>query len=97
MKSLRNSWRFKRTKAYSPGVGLQWAVAQPVQQTAIHTAMDKYMPPEWRHRIALYADDMAAGADTLEELFEIYKALVKTLAKAGIQSNPAKWNLVWKR
>jgi hypothetical protein len=28
---------------------------------------------------------MAAGADTLEELFEIYKALVRTLAKAGIQ------------
>ena len=54
------------------------------------------MPPEWRHRIALYADDMAAGADTLEELFEIYKALVKTLAKA-FKSNPAKWNLVWKR
>jgi hypothetical protein len=27
---------------------------------------------------------MAAGADTLEELFEIYKALVTTLAKAGI-------------
>jgi hypothetical protein len=36
-------------------------------------------------RIALYADDMAAGTNTLEELFEIYKALVTTLAKAGIQ------------
>ena len=31
--------------------------ASQVQQTAFHTAMDKYMPPEWRHRIALYADD----------------------------------------
>ena len=49
--------------------------ASQVQQTAFHTAMDRYMPPEWRHRIALYADDMAAGANTLEELFEIYKAL----------------------
>ncbi len=48
------------------------------------------MPPEWRHRIALYADDMAAGADTLEELFEIYKALVRTLAKAGIQIKSSK-------
>ncbi len=28
---------------------------------------------------------MAAGANTLEELFDIYKALVTTLAKAGIQ------------
>ncbi len=50
----------------------------------------KYMPPEWRHRIALYADNMAAGANTLEELFEIYKALVKTLAKAGIQIKSSK-------
>jgi hypothetical protein len=59
--------------------------ASQVQQTAFHTAMDKYMPAKWRHRIALYADHMAAGANTLEELFEIYKALVTTLAKAGIQ------------
>ena len=64
--------------------------ASQVQQTAFHTAMDKYMPPEWRHRIALYADDMAAGANTLEELFEIYKALVRTLAKAGIQIKSSK-------
>jgi hypothetical protein len=42
-------------------------------------------PAKWRHRIALYADDMAAGANTLEDLFEIYKVLVTTLAKAGIQ------------
>ncbi len=48
------------------------------------------MPKEYRHRIALYADGMAAGAHTLEELFEIYKALVKTLAKAGIQIKSSK-------
>ena len=64
--------------------------ASQVQQTAFHNAMDKYMPPEFRHRIALYADDMAAGADTLEELFEIYKALVITLDKAGIQGKASK-------
>jgi transposase InsO family protein len=64
--------------------------ASQVQQTAFHNAMDKYMPPEFRHRIALYADDMAAGADTLEELFEIYKALVITLDKAGIQVKASK-------
>ncbi len=64
--------------------------ASQVQQTAFHTAMDKYLPTKWRHRIALYADDMAAGADTLEELFEIYKALVTTLAKAGIQIKSSK-------
>ena len=64
--------------------------ASQVQQTAFHTAMDNHMPKIYRHRIALYADDMAAGADTLEELFEIYKALVITLHKAGIQVKASK-------
>ncbi len=64
--------------------------ASQVQQTAFHLAMDKYLPPKWRHRIALCADDMAAGANTLEELFETYKALVTTLAKAGIQIKSSK-------
>ncbi len=64
--------------------------ASQMQQTAFHTAMDKYMLAKWRHRIALYADDMAAGTNTLEELFEIYKALVTTLAKAGIQIKSSK-------
>jgi hypothetical protein len=61
-----------------------------VQQTAFYTAMDNHMPKMYRHRIALYADDMAAGANTLEELFEIYKALVITLHKAGIQVKASK-------
>ncbi len=43
--------------------------ASQVQQTAFHTAMDNHMPKMYRHRIALYTDDMAVGADTLEELF----------------------------
>ncbi len=64
--------------------------ASQVQQTAFHTAMDNHMPKMYRHRIALYADNMAAGADTLEELFEIYKALVITLHKAGIQVKASK-------
>ncbi len=52
--------------------------------------MDKHMPKEFRHRITMYADDMAAGADTLEELFEIYKALIIALDKAGIQIKASK-------
>ncbi len=48
------------------------------------------MPTKFRHRIALYADDMAAGANTLEELFEIYQALVIALDKAGIQVKASK-------
>jgi hypothetical protein len=44
--------------------------ASTVQQSAYHRAMDTYLPAKWRHRFASYADDIAAGADTLEELFE---------------------------
>ena len=33
---------------------------------------------------------MAAGANTLEELFEVYKALVIALDKAGIQVKASK-------
>ena len=64
--------------------------ASQIQQTAFHNAMDKHMPKEYRHRIAMYADDMAAGADTLDELLEIYKALIVALDKAGIQIKASK-------
>jgi hypothetical protein len=33
--------------------------ASQIQQTSFHNAMDKHMPKEFRHRIAMYADDMA--------------------------------------
>jgi hypothetical protein len=65
--------------------------ASPILQTAFHNAMDKHMPKEYRHRIAMYADeDMAAGADTSEELLEIYKALIIALDKAGIHIKASK-------
>jgi hypothetical protein len=64
--------------------------ASQIQQTAYHNAMDKFMPSHYRHCIAMFADDMAAGADSLEELFEIYKALVTALDKAGIQVKASK-------
>ena len=38
-----------------------------------------------RHRFACYADDIAAGADTLEELFELFKALIEALRRGGVQ------------
>ncbi len=38
----------------------------------------------------MFADDMAAEADSLGELFEIYKALVTALNKAGIQVKASK-------
>ncbi len=61
-----------------------------IQQTAYHNAMDKYLPTEYRHRIAMFADDMAAGADTLEELLALYKSLVIALDKAEIQVKGSK-------
>ena len=33
---------------------------------------------------------MAVGANSLEELFEIYKALITTLSKAGIKTKSSK-------
>ena len=54
-----------------------------VQQSAYYRAMDTYLPAKWRHRFASYADDIAAGADTLEELFELLKALIECFDKAG--------------
>jgi hypothetical protein len=64
--------------------------ASQIQQTTFHNAMDKHMPKEYHHRIVMYADDMAAGADTLEELLEIYKTLIIALDKAGIQIKASK-------
>ena len=64
--------------------------ASTVHQTAYHLAMDEHLPPDIRHRFASYADDLACGANTLEELFELYKALVVCLAKAGIQVKASK-------
>ncbi len=65
-------------------------LASQIQQTAYYNAMDKFMPAQYRHCIAMFVDDMAAGADSLEELFEIYKALVTALDKAGIQVKASK-------
>ncbi len=38
-----------------------------------------------RHKFAVYCDDIAAGAGTLEELYELFEALLCCCAKAGIQ------------
>ncbi len=38
-----------------------------------------------RHRFAVYCDDIAAGANTLEELYELFEALIYCCHKAGIQ------------
>ncbi len=43
-----------------------------------------------RHKFAVYCDDIAAGANTLEELYELFEALLCCCAKAGIQVKAAK-------
>jgi hypothetical protein len=47
-------------------------------------------PKTLRHKFAVYCDDIAAGADTLEELYELFEALLCACAKAGIQVKAAK-------
>jgi hypothetical protein len=64
--------------------------ASTVQQSAYYRAMDMYLPAKWRHRFASYADDVVAGADNLEELFELLKALIECFDKAGIQIKASK-------
>jgi hypothetical protein len=43
-----------------------------------------------RHRFAVCCDDIAAGADTLEELYELFEALICCCHKAGIQIKAGK-------
>jgi hypothetical protein len=46
-----------------------------------------------RHRFAVYCDDIAAEANTLEELYELFEALICACHKAGIQIKAAKVKL----
>jgi hypothetical protein len=43
-----------------------------------------------RHRFAVYCDDIAAGANSLEELYELFEALICACHRAGIQIKAAK-------
>jgi hypothetical protein len=50
-------------------------------------------PKTLRHKFAVYSDDIAAGANSLDELYDLYKALLCCCAKAGIQVKAGKVNL----
>ena len=43
-----------------------------------------------RHRFAVYCDDICAGADTIEELYELFEALICCCKRAGIQVKASK-------
>jgi hypothetical protein len=47
-------------------------------------------PKTLRHRFAVYYDDIATGANTLEELYDLFEALICCCAKAGIQIKAGK-------
>jgi hypothetical protein len=43
-----------------------------------------------RHKFAVYCDDICAGADNLEELYELFEALICCCKRAGIQVKASK-------
>ncbi len=43
-----------------------------------------------RHEFAVYCDDIYAGADTIEELYELFEALICCCKRAGIQVKASK-------
>jgi hypothetical protein len=43
-----------------------------------------------RHKFAAYCDDICAGADSLEELYELFEALICCYKRAGIQVKTSK-------
>ena len=76
-----------------------------VQQSAYLQALDDYLdideednarvdsngtPLHLRRRFAIYCDDIAAGADTIPELYVMFEALISALHRAGIQVKAAK-------
>ena len=48
------------------------------------------IPKTLRKHFAVYCDDICAGADTLEELYDLYEALIHCCSKAGIQVKASK-------
>ena len=50
-------------------------------------------PKTLRHKFAVYCDDIAAGANSLEELYDLYEALLCCCSKAGIQVKASKVKL----
>jgi hypothetical protein len=47
-------------------------------------------PKTLRHKFAVYCDDIAAGANSLDELYDLYEALLCCCAKVGIQVKASK-------
>ena len=55
------------------------------------TEKDKHgLGPSIRARYASYCDDLACGADTLEQLYVLFFVLIEVCAKAGIQVKASK-------
>ncbi len=50
-----------------------------------------------RHKFAVYCDDICAGADSLDELYELFEALICCCKRVGIQVKASKTKLVWRK
>jgi hypothetical protein len=50
-----------------------------------------------RHKFAVYCNEVCAGADTIEELYELYEALICCCKRAGIQvkASKTKFGVEW--
>ncbi len=51
-------------------------------------------PKTLRHKFAVYCDDICAGAHILEELYELFEALICCCKRAGIQVKASKTKFV---
>ena len=50
-----------------------------------------------RHKFAVYCDDIAAGADTLEELYVLFEAFYAAVLRQGYKSKLQRSNLELKK
>ena len=64
--------------------------AATVAQNAYTQAMNSLLPAKAREHIANFADDFIGGADTREELIELFDQFLEMCIKAGITINPKK-------
>ncbi len=74
-----------RGKGKGKGKGIQNGACCWHQMAIDYWMLMHGNPKPPRHRFAVYCDDISAGANTLEEVYELFEALICCCAKAGIQ------------
>ena len=69
--------------------------AATVAQNAYTQAMNSLLPAKAREHIANFADDFIGGADTREELIELFDQFLDMCIKAGITADQPKEGALW--